>query len=366
MEDSAGWPEPVVRVQSLSESGAATIPDRYVKPVDDRPSPSDCSSSSSTAAAASINGMTTIPVVDLSSSPETVARAVSEVCREWGLFQAVNHGVPRDLLRRVRAAWRGFFHLPAELKQRHANSPATYEGYGSRLGVERGAVLDWGDYYFLHLQPPHVLSPADKWPLLPPDLRGSTEEYGREVAALCGRLMAAMSTGLGIGEGRLQEEFGGAEGAGVCVRVNYYPRCPQPELTLGLSSHSDPGGMTVLLADERVRGLQVRGRGGEWVTVDPIADAFIVNVGDQIQVLTNATYRSVEHRVMVNAGTERLSIAMFYNPRSDLPLAPMAELVSPPERPAMYKPMTFDKYRLYIRRKGPQGKSQVESLKTTE
>ncbi|CAM0958136.1 unnamed protein product [Alopecurus aequalis] len=358
------WPEPVVRVQSLSESGAATIPDRYVKPVDDRPSPSDCSSSSSTAAAASINGMTTIPVVDLSSSPETVARAVSEVCREWGLFQAVNHGVPRDLLRRVRAAWRGFFHLPAELKQRHANSPATYEGYGSRLGVERGAVLDWGDYYFLHLQPPHVLSPADKWPLLPPDLRGSTEEYGREVAALCGRLMAAMSTGLGIGEGRLQEEFGGAEGAGVCVRVNYYPRCPQPELTLGLSSHSDPGGMTVLLADERVRGLQVRGRGGEWVTVDPIADAFIVNVGDQIQVLTNATYRSVEHRVMVNADTERLSIAMFYNPRSDLPLAPMAELVSPPGRPALYAPMTFDEYRLYIRRKGPQGKSQVESLKT--
>ncbi|VAH13710.1 unnamed protein product [Triticum turgidum subsp. durum] len=95
-----------------------------------------------------------------------------------------------------------------------------------------------------------------------------------------------MSAGLGIKPGRLQEEFGGAEGAGVCVRVNYYPRCPQPELTLGLSSHSDPGGMTVLLADERVRGLQVRGRGGEWVTVDPIADAFIVNVGDQIQVPT--------------------------------------------------------------------------------
>ena len=79
-------------------------------------------------------------------------------------------------------------------------------------------------------------------------------------------------------------------------------------------------------------------------------------------MLTNATYRSVEHRVMANAGDERLSIALFYNPRSDLPLAPMAELVSP-ERPPLYKPMTFDEYRLYIRRKGPRGKSQVESLK---
>ncbi|KAF6987939.1 hypothetical protein CFC21_005532 [Triticum aestivum] len=352
--EAAGWPEPVVRVQSLSESGAATIPDRYVKPVHDRPSVNNSTTS----------GSVSIPVVDLSSldGSAATARAVSEACREWGFFQAVNHGVPRELLRRARAAWRGFFRLPVEAKQRYANSPATYEGYGSRLGVEKGAVLDWGDYYFLHLRPPSSLSAADKWPHLPPDLRDATEEYGREVASLCERLMEAMSAGLGIKPGRLQEEFGGAEGAGVCVRVNYYPRCPQPELTLGLSSHSDPGGMTVLLADERVRGLQVRGRGGEWVTVDPIADAFIVNVGDQIQVLTNATYRSVEHRVMVNADAERLSVAMFYNPRSDLPLAPMAELVSP-GAPALYKPTTFDEYRLYIRRKGPRGKSQVESLK---
>ena len=114
--------------------------------------------------------------------------------------------------------------------------------------------------------------------------RETTEEYSREVAALCGRLMTAMSVGLGVGETRLQEAFGGADGAGVCVRVNYYPRCPQPDLTLGLSAHSDPGALTVLLADEHVRGLQVRRGDGEWVTVQPVRDAFIVNVGDQVQV----------------------------------------------------------------------------------
>ncbi|TKW24411.1 hypothetical protein SEVIR_3G049400v4 [Setaria viridis] len=352
----AGWPEPVVRVQSLSESGAATIPDRYVKPEAERPATALADDGAATAATE-----VGIPVVDLSSpgDPATV-RAVSEACRDWGFFQAVNHGVPAELLRRARGVWRGFFRQPMEVKQRYANSPATYEGYGSRLGVEKGAVLDWGDYYFLHVRPPHLSDP-DKWPHLPPELRGTTEEYSREVAALCGRLMTAMSLGLGVAPSRLHEAFGGAEGAGVCVRVNYYPRCPQPELTLGLSSHSDPGGMTVLLADDRVRGLQVRRRGA-WVTVDPVPDAFIVNVGDQIQVLTNATYRSVEHRVMVNAADERLSVALFYNPRSDLPLSPMPELVSP-DRPSLYKNMTFDEYRLYIRRKGPRGKSQVESLK---
>ncbi|CAD6334776.1 unnamed protein product [Miscanthus lutarioriparius] len=355
----AGWPEPVVRVQSLSESGAATIPDRYVKPESERPKAALEPAAATTTEEGGIGGG--IPVVDLSSpSDPATARAVSEACRNWGFFQAVNHGVPLELLRRARGVWRGFFRQPMEVKQRYANSPATYEGYGSRLGVEKGAVLDWGDYYFIHVRPPHLFDPH-KWPHLPPDLRETTEEYSREVAALCGRLMTAMSVGLGVGETRLQEAFGGADGAGVCVRVNYYPRCPQPELTLGLSSHSDPGGMTVLLADDRVRGLQVRRRGA-WVTVHPVPDAFIVNVGDQIQVLTNATYRSVEHRVMVNAADERLSVALFYNPKSDLPLAPMPELVSP-DRPALYEPMTFDEYRMYIRRKGPRGKSQVDSLK---
>ncbi|KAG8067036.1 hypothetical protein GUJ93_ZPchr0005g14695 [Zizania palustris] len=349
---STGWPEPVVRVQALSESGAATIPERYVRPEAERPS--------SAAAEEGDDGVINIPVVDLSSpGSAATARAVAEACREWGFFQAVNHGVPPALLRRARGVWRGFFHQPMDVKQRYANSPATYEGYGSRLGVDKGALLDWGDYYFLHVRPPHLLSPHS-WPHVPPDLRETTEEYSKEVRGLCERLMAAMATGLGVGEGRLQEAFGGEEGAGVCVRVNYYPRCPQPELTLGLSSHSDPGGMTVLLVDDRVRGLQVR-RGADWVTVDTVPDAFIVNVGDQIQVLTNAAYRSVEHRVMVNAADERLSIALFYNPRSDLPVAPLPELVSS-ERPPLYTPMSFDEYRLYIRRNGPRGKSQVNRL----
>lgn len=99
---------------------------------------------------------------------------------------------------------------------------------------------------------------------------------------LCERLMKAMSVSLGVDEEYLQRAFGG-EDVGVCMRTNYYPKCPQPELTLGLSAHSDPGGMTVLLVDDRVQGLQVR-KDKVWVTIKPVPDAFIVNVGDQIQV----------------------------------------------------------------------------------
>lgn len=94
--------------------------------------------------------------------------------------------------------------------------------------------------------------------------------------------MKILSRNLGLGEDYLENAFGG-DNIGACLRVNFYPKCPQPDLTLGLSPHSDPGGMTLLLPDENVVGLQVR-RGDSWITIKPIPNSFIVNIGDQIKV----------------------------------------------------------------------------------
>ena len=135
--------------------------------------------------------------------------------------------------------------------------------------------------------------------------REATEEYGEEVVQLCRRVMRLLSTGLGLEAGRLQAAFGGEGGEGACMRVNFYPRCPQPELTLGVAAHSDPGGMTMLLVDDHVRGLQVRSPdAGKWITVDPVPDAFIVNIGDQIQVRRSIPTRRYEpylHVVQINS-----------------------------------------------------------------
>ncbi|XP_020271527.1 probable 2-oxoglutarate-dependent dioxygenase At3g111800 [Asparagus officinalis] len=317
MDCLQGWPEPIVRVQSLSETKSTVIPPRYVKPPSQRPSSSPAVDLS-------------IPVVDFSRCDAITA--VSDACRGWGFFQVVNHGVDPCLMRRAREDWRQFFHLPMEEKQVYANTPKTYEGYGSRLGIEEGAILDWGDYYYLHLLP-LCLKSHQKWPSLPRSLsRATVEEYGEELIKFCGRVMRVLSLGLGLDEGHLQTAFGG-ENCGVCTRVNFYPKCPQPELTLGLSSHSDPGGITVLLPDDRVKGLQVR-RGDAWVTVkrgNRLAylrrGLFAIYTRQKSKVkthkhlirpllywhvLSNAAYKSVEHRVLVNADDERLSIAYLW------------------------------------------------------
>ncbi|XP_020594292.1 probable 2-oxoglutarate-dependent dioxygenase At3g111800, partial [Phalaenopsis equestris] len=167
MNSHLKWAEPVVRVQSLSESGATLLPPRYIKPPDQRPT------------AINHNDDFNIPIIDLSptSDAKAIATAVSAACKEWGVFQAVNHGVSPDLLHRARKLWRAFFHLPMKSKEAYANSPKTYEGYGSRVGIEKDAILDWGDYFYLHYFP-LCLKNHDKWLALPSSLREMVDEYG--------------------------------------------------------------------------------------------------------------------------------------------------------------------------------------------
>ena len=112
-----------------------------------------------------------IPILDMSMLGE--AKFVSELrhaCQTWGFFQIVNHGVSSSILRDMSALSRAFFHLPMSEKQVYSNNPVSYEGYGSRVGVRKDAVLDWGDYYFLKVFPVNDRNPS-KWPSNPPHWR---------------------------------------------------------------------------------------------------------------------------------------------------------------------------------------------------
>ena len=103
--------------------------------------------------------------------------------------------------------------------------------------------------------------------------------YGQEIRKLIEQLLAALSEELRLLPTYFQNLLGEPEQP---LRVNYYPRCPQPELVMGLRAHTDPGMMTSLLQDQ-TRGLQIK-KGDHWVTVDPESDAVVIFVGDQLQV----------------------------------------------------------------------------------
>ena len=109
--------------------------------------------------------------------------------------------------------------------------------------------------------------------------REDVAEYCTSVRELVLRLLEAISESLGLEKNYIN---GVLSKHGQHMAMNYYPPCPQPELTYGLPGHTDPNLITVLLQDD-VPGLQVL-RNGKWVAVNPIPNTFIINIGDQMQV----------------------------------------------------------------------------------
>ena len=101
-------------------------------------------------------------------------------------------------------------------------------------------------------------------------------------------LMEAIKESLGLDQEKTESEKNGEddsttfEDGSQLIVVNCYPSCPEPELTLGLLPHSDYGLLTILLQDE-VKGLQIQHE-GRWVTVEPLPNSFVVNVGDHLEV----------------------------------------------------------------------------------
>ena len=110
------------------------------------------------------------------------------------------------------------------------------------------------------------------------------EAYSAEVKHLALILLDLVGKALKINKvAKISELF---ERGMQAMRMNYYPPCPQPELVIGLTPHSDAGGLTILLQLNEVEGLQIK-KDGMWVPVRPLPNAFTVNIGDILEVLFN-------------------------------------------------------------------------------
>uniref|UniRef100_A0A7N0U2B9 Fe2OG dioxygenase domain-containing protein n=1 Tax=Kalanchoe fedtschenkoi TaxID=63787 RepID=A0A7N0U2B9_KALFE len=203
-------------------------------------------------------------------------------CSEWGFFQVVEHDVSRSLIEEVKAEMGRFFGLPLEEKRRYEQEPGDLEGYGQAFVVSEEQRLDWADMFYVVTRPtslrkPHLL------PKLPAHFKDCVEAYSTELKRLAVSILGSVSKAFEIDGKEMRELFD--EGM-QSMRSNYYPPCPQPELAIGLTPHSDPTGLTILLQANDTDGLQVR-KGGRWIPVIPLPNAFIVNIGDMLEVNKN-------------------------------------------------------------------------------
>lgn len=100
----------------------------------------------------------------------------------------------------------------------------------------------------------------------------------------------------------------------------------------------DAGVLTLLLVEPGSEGLEGRGSDGGWIDVAPLAGAFIVNIGELLEVASRGYLRATEHRVRISAN-ERISVPYFFNPRLD---ARIPVLTLPPESAAQARGVSRD------------------------
>ncbi|KAG7022434.1 Protein DMR6-LIKE OXYGENASE 1 [Cucurbita argyrosperma subsp. argyrosperma] len=314
-----------------------------------------------------------VPTIDLSiSDSRSVEQLVSDIasaCENWGFFQVINHGVPMELVARMEEVTKLFFDQGVDEKRKVKRDAANAMGYHD--GENTKNVRDWKEV-FDFLVKDRTLVPAshepddtnlrvltNQWPQYPPGFRETCEEYAKELELLAYKLLGliCLSLGLSVAD-RLKGYFQDEQMS--MVRLNRYPPCSSPDLVLGVGRHKDAGALTIL-AQDGVGGLQVRRKSdGEWIPVKPISNAYIVNIGDIVQVWSNDKYESVEHRVVVNTEKERFSIPFFFFPAHHTMVKPLEEVVNE-QNPPKYREYNFGKF-FASRNRSDFQKQKVENV----
>lgn len=319
-------------IKEIVDGGLGSVPPSYIRPPHERPQLSQLTES----------GTTQIPIIDISglhSEEERpqILQQVGKACAEWGFFQVVNHGVPHGVMDEMKAACSRFFQQPPEERNKHRSQ--NFEAplaYSTSFNPCKEKANDWKDVFYVRDFPGMGCNGFD---MAPEICREAFQEYRRAVQMLANLLHEAIFESLGLSLDYVKKAVPGIPW--LAMGVNYYPQCPDPSLTLGATVHSDSCSLTILLQDE-VPGLQIR-KGDEWIQVKPLANSFVINIGDQIELLSNGKYKSIEHRVVTNLKNARISISCFFGPKEDAKVTPLTELVSENE-PALYKEVSFGDY----------------------
>ncbi|XVF88280.1 hypothetical protein PTKIN_Ptkin19aG0037300 [Pterospermum kingtungense] len=247
-------------------------------------------------------------------------------------FQAIGHGISSSFLDKVRDVAKQFFVLPKNEKQKYGRAVNESEGYGSDRIVSDKQVLDWSSRLTL------IVFPEDKrrlnlWPESPNEFRYIIQEFTSQIKVLISILYKGMARSLNLEENSFSTQFG--DRASMKARFNFYPTCSRPDLVLGVKPHTDGSGITVLLQDREVEGLQVL-VDDKWVKVPVIPHALVVNLGDQMQIMTNGIFKSPMHRVVTNSEKLRISVALFNEPEPEKEIGAVESLVDE-RRPRLYR-----------------------------
>ena len=268
------------------------------------------------------------------------ASELTAACHDVGFVYLLGHGVDADLEQEVFGAARRFFGLPEADRMQivNTNSPH-FRGY-TRLGHEHtNGVSDRRDQIDIGPErdepivadgaPPWMrLRGPNQWPDAVPEMRPVVTAWMDQMAVVGRAVLHALAIGLG----QPAELFDPVVSPDpeVLVKIIRYPAAVDGDQRdanarvpgQGVGAHHDSGLITFIMQDE-VGGLQVASGDG-FIDAPQVPGAYILNLGEMLQLATDGYLRATKHRVVSPAvGLERISIAYFFNPSMEATLAPV-------------------------------------------
>ena len=292
-----------------------------------------------------------LPVIDISglrngnlAVRKRLAQQIRLACVDKGFFYISGHGIPEPLIDNVLTQARQFFALPLDDKMalNKAQSIAN-RGYEPLLGqvLEEGTAPDLKESFFagsdLAMTDPRVVARQfgrgpNRWPEGLLGFQQAVDAYYAAMTALGGTLYRALALSLDLDENYFDVFY--REPMNMLRMIHYPPQPANPDPTQkGCGAHTDFGGLTILLQDS-TGGLQVWDQETDgWISAPPIANTYVVNIGNLIAVWTNDLYRSTLHRVINTSGRERYSVPFFINGDPDYPITCIPTCLAPGEKP---------------------------------
>ncbi|XP_051212888.2 gibberellin 3-beta-dioxygenase 1-like [Lolium perenne] len=194
------------------------------------------------------------------------------------------------------------------------------------------------------------------------------EEFHKEMRALGEKVLDMFYKALGlsadhIAGGEVERQIRDTMTA--TMRLNMYPKCPEPERAIGLAAHTDSVFFTFIMQN-LVPGLQLLRRGPDrWVTVPAQPGALPVLIGDLFHVLTNGRFHNVLHRAVVNQDRERVSVAYLIGPPKDMKVAPLDAAIRQGSK-AAFRVVTWPEYMVAREKTFWNDRAALKMLRVTE